>query len=66
MVDFIKSVGFPIAVAVWLLWQGERQHAQNLEVLQAMRDQMMEMRSAVAGLALLVREELRRGDQRKD
>lgn len=62
VVDFIKSVGFPIAVAIWLLWQGERQHNQNIETLQAMRTELSELRSALAGLAGLVRDEINRGE----
>ena len=32
--DFIQRVGFPIAVAVWLLYTTERMHHENLKALE--------------------------------
>jgi YvrJ protein family len=31
--DFISSVGFPIAVAIYLLWRQDNQHIDNLKAI---------------------------------
>ncbi len=34
-IHLIRDLGFPIFVAVWLLYQGQRQHAVNEQCLRA-------------------------------
>lgn len=51
----IRDLGFPIFVAIWLLIQGNRQHAANLAVLEGIERRLAELSTATSNLAELVR-----------
>lgn len=63
--DLIQKVGFPIFVAVWLLYQGNRQHEANLENMSRMRDELAKLTEALRTLTLFVQQQSSRSKRKE-
>lgn len=56
IIKVVQQLGFPIFVSVWLLIQGNRQHAANLLVLSAMQTQLTELTTTMRVMMEFVRD----------
>ena len=47
LITFINSCGFPIFVAVVLLWKVDTMHAENIRAIHSLTDAISELRNAL-------------------